>query len=232
MEDMEKVKASLETWIATKMPQAENVSITEPEKPGMGLSSETMLFDIKWQEGGTQKTRPVVLRAAPQGPGVFPEYEIGSKVSERQEDSIPKTFATLRQFNDEWQVDLDFFSSTEAKHLQKEAKNLSIIMQEWTLRIKDKDAFLTGAGIYELIVSIPKIAKPFMSLQRYKGLGEMNDDQLWETAMDPETRSLIKVTIGDAIEADSWFETLMGGDVAGRRTFIEENGRFAKNLDV
>ena len=77
MEDMDKVKASLETWIAEKTPRAESVSITEPEKPGMGLSSETILFDIKWFESGEQKTRPVVLRAAPQEGGVFPEYELG-----------------------------------------------------------------------------------------------------------------------------------------------------------
>jgi len=77
MEDMTEVKTSLETWIAKKIPQAERVSITEPEKPGMGLSSETILFDIEWTESGEQKTRPVVLRAAPQEGGVFPEYELG-----------------------------------------------------------------------------------------------------------------------------------------------------------
>ena len=77
MEDMTEVKTSLETWIAKQMPQAANVSITEPEKPGMGLSSETILFDIKWEESGEQKSRPVVMRAAPQGEGVFPEYELG-----------------------------------------------------------------------------------------------------------------------------------------------------------
>ncbi len=76
MEDMERVKVKLEAWIAKKMPQATKVSITEPQKPGMGLSSETILFDIKWEESGKQKSRPVVLRAAPQGEGVFPKYEL------------------------------------------------------------------------------------------------------------------------------------------------------------
>ncbi len=71
-----------------------------------------------------------------------------------------------------------------------------------------------------------------MSIQRYKGLGEMNPDQLGETAMEPTTRSLLQVTIQDALEADGWFTTLMGDDVSGRRNYIEEYGHFVKNLDV
>ena len=60
----------------------------------------------------------------------------------------------------------------------------------------------------------------------------MNPEQLWETSMDPESRKLLKVTIEDATEADLWFSTLMGDNVAGRKEFIEKYGRFARNLDV
>lgn len=174
----------------------------------------------------------------------FPEYEIEMKssyddISEEEElgeeqSALPeeKTIVFVMPSNT-WNVPVSFFTSKDLAHLEKTMMPLLPFEEHrWMQQVIDKDRKLEGIGILSLLDAVRNIGKPYMTIQRYKGLGEMNPDQLGETAMETQSRSLLQVTIEDALEADTWFSTLMGDDVGGRRDYIAKYGQFVKNLDI
>ncbi len=125
----------------------------------------------------------------------------------------------------------DFFTSADFKLLRNYANQLDGLLQEGAF-------FQRGERKHEsqdfvvLMAWLMDEAKRGQTIQRYKGLGEMNPDQLWETTMDPEVRRMMQVKIEDAIAADEVFTTLMGDQVEPRREFIEQNALSATNIDV
>jgi DNA gyrase subunit B len=128
-------------------------------------------------------------------------------------------------------IDRDFITSPEFKEVRKIFGELSQIgMPPYSVENGEEKAQMRS--ITEVLQYFMEGGKKGLTIQRYKGLGEMNPGQLWETTMNPETRVLLQVRIEDAVEADEIFSTLMGDEVEPRRKFIEDNALTVKNLDI
>lgn len=137
----------------------------------------------------------------------------------------------LRGYTESYVLDGQLFRSAEARKLNEMAGELqATYLKPAELRRKDEKHAIQGP--LDLLERVQATGKRGITMQRYKGLGEMNPDQLWETTLDTEARSLLQVRIDHAEEADNVFETLMGDVVEPRREFIQGNALNVVNLDI
>ncbi|MCH9052675.1 MAG: DNA topoisomerase (ATP-hydrolyzing) subunit B [Proteobacteria bacterium] len=138
---------------------------------------------------------------------------------------------TLRGVTEHHRIDAKLIESAEAGRLDAIAGKLQVIYERHaTLTRKDFETVITGPT--GLIESVMDLGRKGVTVQRYKGLGEMNPDQLWETTLDPDARTLLQVKIGHADESEEIFSTLMGDVVEPRREFIQAHALEVANLDV
>jgi DNA gyrase subunit B len=128
-------------------------------------------------------------------------------------------------------VNWEFLSSPELRQLMRISKELSGFNKR-SYTIKGEDEVKPINDAQQLVVELMEKAKKGLTIQRYKGLGEMNPEQLWTTTMDPEKRTLLKVQIEDAVEADDIFTILMGDKVEARRDFIQSSALEVTELDI
>jgi DNA gyrase subunit B len=127
-------------------------------------------------------------------------------------------------------VDQEFLESPDYEQIKKTGEMHAMIGAG--SRVKRGEDELEVKSFKQALDWLMDKARAGLGIQRYKGLGEMNAEQLWETTLDPKVRRLLKVQIEDAIGADETFTTLMGEEVEPRRAFIETNAMGVRNLDV
>ncbi len=138
---------------------------------------------------------------------------------------------TVRGVKESVQLDMGLIGSADARALNRYAERLADVYANLPV-LKRKDTSQEISGPMQLLDAVFSVGRKGLTMQRYKGLGEMNADQLWETTLDPDVRSLLQVKISDATDADTLFSRLMGDEVEPRRDFIQENALSVANLDV
>jgi DNA gyrase subunit B len=131
----------------------------------------------------------------------------------------------------EFRVSFELIQSVEFRQLRRLQPQIAPFLHA-PLRVCEGEDETALGSKEELLAHLMEAGKKGLTIQRYKGLGEMNPDQLWETTMDPERRSVLQVRLEDAAEADMLFSILMGDAVEPRRQFIEDNALDVQNLDI
>jgi DNA gyrase subunit B len=138
---------------------------------------------------------------------------------------------TVRGVKEYANLDMALLGSADARALDRYAARLGEVYGEVPV-LRRKELSETVSGPLALLDAVFATGRKGLTMQRYKGLGEMNAEQLWETTLDPNVRSLLQVRVSDATDADMLFSRLMGDEVEPRREFIQENALSVANLDV
>jgi len=158
-------------------------------------------------------------------------YVFGYRADPEHSNFVPYVDVYVHGISTEYVFTQDFFESAGYGAIAKLGEQLRGLFEDgaYVQRGEKQNPVSAFKPVLEWLM---KEAQRGLSIQRYKGLGEMNPEQLWETTMDPETRRMMKVNIEDAVAADMMFTTLMGDEVEPRRDFIQSNALEVTNLDV
>ena len=237
---------------------AEEVTVRLPGSPGGEIKGKALsrilerlaeykhLMELLARKGLEEPVVEILLEADVHDVAVFQEPERLEKIrqrviqSGRPAEEIDKDeehnlyrfgHKTLLRSFPQVTLSWDLVSSIEYKSLrQLNAEMVELSRPPFMVSLDGKEVAIESKRA--LLDHLLEEGKKGLQIQRYKGLGEMNPEQLWDTTMNPETRKLLKVSISDAVEADSIFTVLMGDQVEPRRRFIEDNALEVRNLDI
>jgi DNA gyrase subunit B len=158
-------------------------------------------------------------------------YEVASIKDKERDFYYPQVIKISHGIPHQFNFTNDFFISSDYQKLTKIGSELASFIKD-DAKIERGEKELPVSNFKQAVTWLLEEARKSFDVQRYKGLGEMNPNQLWETTMDPDNRRMLQVTIEDAIGADQIFTTLMGDHVEPRREFIERNALSVSNLDI
>ena len=186
-------------------------------------------FSTEWDEAGMKRWCAPLEDLLNQKSPPSVTYRIS--VVQGEEGNELALIRSTHGVDDRRRINADFFNGPEYRLIGTLAETLHGLIQEGASvhRGKSSEEIETFSQAYDWLMTESRKGR---SIQRFKGLGEMNPEQLWDTTVNPETRRLLKVTIEDAVAADQIFTTLMGDEVEPRREFIERNALDVTNLDV
>jgi DNA gyrase subunit B len=159
---------------------------------------------------------------------LFPD----AKAGQIEFDEEHGTHAVEMRRNGKINIAFDLFSSPEYKEAMTLYKEISEAIGKAPYKIQLKDEDREIAGTKDFLALVNETSRKGLNIQRYKGLGEMNPQQLWETTMDPEKRTFLQVTVEDSVSADEIFSVLMGDQVEPRKAFIQNHALEARNIDI
>lgn len=199
---------------------------------------EAMIFtgtlaegDLKSKEKVEEWTEKLTVKLTDLSPEVSANFTFEVTENLERHLFLPEAILNLHGLEREYKFSIDFFHSGEYRAIAQLGDMLDGLIEPGAF-VKRGEKTHEVKSFGEAIEWLTNDAMKGHYLQRYKGLGEMNPDQLWDTTMNPETRRMLQVTIDDAIGADQLFNTLMGDQVEPRREFIEANALAAENLDI
>jgi len=199
---------------------------------------EAMIFtrtlgeeELKAEDSVQNWLTELAAKFAEMHPGVSANYTLKVKKDEERQLFLPEAVQNLHGLEKTFPFSRDFFHSGEYRAITDLGTTLDGLIEEGAF-VKRGEKTEEVASFARAMEWLTNDAMKGHYLQRYKGLGEMNPDQLWDTTMNPETRRMLQVTIEENIGADQLFNTLMGDQVEPRREFIEDNALAAENLDI
>ena len=186
--------------------------------------------DQAYVQQWADQVKAIIMRLQPSlRPEITLEsFERENAQGEKSAHYWPRITVYVHNLPHAYLLDAALLNSAEYARLLKNSKSWFSLLEDGAY-LQKGDRRIQVANFHQVWQHILQDSRRGMMIQRYKGLGEMNAEQLWETTMDPENRNMLQVTIDDAIEADRMFSCLMGDDVEPRRAFIEEN---ALNADI